>query len=388
MNTFNILKSELSIHIFKLGVSFLDIYQSRFNKIIKNMEKEGVDFLFLFPSANMYYLTGFWPQPEERAIFSIFSNKGDSCFIAPEMYEGQILEHTWIKNVKIWKTKIDFGRIFDGLVKEFKMHKANIAVEDKTWAEFIFRIQNKIPDSKISLASKLIKDLRIRKTEEEIKFMKKAGTLAEEIMKKIIESLDIGISELEITGLIEYEARKKGTKKMSFDTITSFGKNSANPHNEPSNKKLRKRDIVMIDLGPKFNGYCSDITRTIFKGKPTKKAEKIFKIVSEAHDKATSAIKPGIKASELDKLARGAISKYGFEKFFTHGTGHGLGLDIHEEPYIKKDNSTELDEGMTLTIEPGIYLPNEFGVRIESSYIVIDGGYDTLTSNPRDYIVI
>ncbi|KON27071.1 hypothetical protein AC481_05835 [miscellaneous Crenarchaeota group archaeon SMTZ-80] len=366
----------------------MDTYQSRFNKVIKNMEKKSVDFLFLFPSANMYYLTGFWPQPEDRAIFSILSNKGDSFFIAPEMYEGQILKHTWIKDVKIWKTKVDFERVFDELVKEFKMHKANIAIEDRTWADFIIRIQNKIPNSKISLASNLIKDLRIRKTTEEIMFMKKAGTLAEEIIKKITENLDIGISELEISGLIEYEARKKGSKRMAFDTITSFGQNSANPHNEPSEKKLRQGDIVMIDFGPRCNGYCSDITRTIFKGKPTKKAESIFKIVAEAHDRAASAIKPGIKASELDKLARGAIRKYGLDKFFIHGTGHGLGLDIHEEPYIKKDSSIKLDEGMTFTIEPGIYLPNEFGIRIESSYLVIDDGYDSLTSNPRDFIFV
>jgi Xaa-Pro dipeptidase len=352
------------------------------------MEKNDVDFLFLFPSANMYYLTGFWPQPDERAIFSILSSKGDSLFIAPEMYEGHILKHTWIKDLKIWKTKVDFEKIFDELIKEFNMHKANIAIEDKTWADFIIRIQNKIPKSKISLASNLIKDLRIRKTAEEIMYMKKAGKLAEEIMKKIIENLDIGISELEISGLIDYEARKKGSERMSFDTITSFGQNSANPHNEASKKKLEEGDIIMIDFGPRCNGYCSDITRTIFKDKPSKGMEKIFKIVTKAHDKATSAIKPGIRASELDKLARKIIIECGFEKFFIHGTGHGLGLDIHEEPYIKKDNSTKLDEGMAFTIEPGIYLPNEFGVRVENSYIITDAGYDPLTSNPRDLIIV
>jgi Xaa-Pro dipeptidase len=352
------------------------------------MEKKSMDFLLLFPSANMYYLTGIWPISEERTIFSILSSKGDSTIIAPEMYENQILRQTWIKDIKIWRTKKDFERVFEELLKELKIHKANIAIEDKTCADFIIRLQRRIPRAKISLASSLIKDLRIRKTPEEIEFMKKAGTLAEDIMKKIIENLDTGISELEISGLIEYEARKKGSKRMSFDTIVSFGKNSANPHNMPSEKKLREGNIIMIDLGPRCNGYCSDITRTIFKGKPSKRMEKIVKIVTKAHDKATSAIKPGIKAYELDKLARGVISEYEFEKFFIHGTGHGLGLDIHEEPYIKKDSSIRLDEGMTFTIEPGIYLPNEFGARVENSYLVTDDGYDALTSNPRDLIIV
>ncbi len=366
----------------------MDIFQSRFKKAIKILNKKNIDFLLLFPSTNMYYLTGFWASPEERTIFSLLSSRGDSVFVAPEMYENQLSRQTWIKDLRIWSGKRDQENIFCNLIKEFGLAKANIALEDKTWAGFLLRIQKNIPKAKFSLASNIIKELRICKTEEELEYMKRAGKIAEEIMKEVINELDSGVRELEIAGLIEYEARKKGSGKMSFETIISFGQNSANPHNEPGQKILKKNDIVMIDFGPRYNGYCSDITRTIFKGKPQERKKKVFKIIAEAHNKAISTIKPGIKACEIDKAAREVIESYGFEKFFIHGTGHGIGLDIHEEPYITKDSSMKLKNGMTFTIEPGAYIKDMFGIRIEDSLIVTEEGCDSLTYHPKGLLEI
>ncbi len=218
--------------------------------------------------------------------------------------------------------------------------------------------------------------------------MKTAGKMAEEIMKDVIEELEVGMSELEISGLIEYLSRKKGSQRMSFETMVSFGQNSSNPHSEPSKRRLRKKDIIVIDLGPKYEGYCSDITRTIFLGEISKKAKKVYEAVSEAQDRALLAVKPGIKACELDGVARKVISEYGFEKFFIHGTGHGIGLDIHEEPYITKESDMGIEKDMALTIEPGIYLPGKFGIRIEDSLLVTEDGHDILTAYPKDLYMV
>lgn len=352
------------------------------------MANRKIDALWLFPSANMYYLTGFWPSAQDRQMLSILSRTGESIFVVPEMYERQISKYTWIKDIRAWKNKEDFEITLNNVVKELHLSKGKIALEDRTWAKFFIKIQNSFSRIKFCPASSILKESRIFKSDLEVKFLMKAGNLAKEIMNDIIEELEVGISELEISGLIEYFARKKGSQKMSFETIVSFGKNSSNPHSEPSKRRLRKRDVIMIDLGPKYKGYCSDMTRTIFIGEVPKKVRKVYEIVAKAQNRALLATKPNIKACELDEVARKVMREYGFEEFFIHGTGHGIGLDIHEAPYITKENDSKIKKGMVFTIEPGIYLTEKFGVRIEDSVLVTDDGYDILTNYPKDFYIL
>lgn len=352
------------------------------------MQEKGIDALWLIPSANMYYLTGFWPASQGGNISSLLSKSGEAIFIVPEMYYEQVSKQSWIKDIRIWKERKEFDNILKDSVKELHLSSANVAFEDRTWAEFLMRIKKSFRGIRLSLASEILKDLRIRKSEEEIKLMKKAGKIASEIMNTITRKIDVGMTELEISGLIEYEGRKIGSEKMSFETITSFSNHSSKPHNEPGVKKLRKKDIIMIDFGPRFEKYCSDISRTFFIGKPTEEVIKMYEATELAQKKALSSVKSNIKASDIDEAARDVFKEYGYERYFIHGTGHGVGLDIHEEPYITKESKSVIEEKMTFTIEPGIYLHNRFGIRIEDTLLVTDDGYEVLTSFPEDLLII
>jgi Xaa-Pro dipeptidase len=304
------------------------------------------------------------------------------------MYYEQVFKQSWIKDIRVWKNRGEFNNILKDSVKELHLSNSNIAIEDRTWAEFMMRIKKNFRGIRLSLASEILKGLRVRKSEEEIKLMKKAGKIASEIMNTITRKIDVGMTELEISGLIEYEGRKMGSEKMSFETITSFSNHSSKPHNEPGVKKLGKKDIIMIDFGPRFEKYCSDITRTFFIGKPTEEVIKMYKATEQAQKKALSSIKSNIKASDIDKAVRDVFKEYGYERYFIHGTGHGVGLDIHEEPYITKESKSVIEEGMTFTIEPGIYLHNRFGIRIEDTLLVTDDGFEALTSFPKDLLTI
>lgn len=351
------------------------------------VEKE-IDALWLNPSTNMYYITGFWQSSQDSNITSILSKDRDAIFVAPEMFKEQISKQSWLKDIRSWKEKREFGSILVDIVRELGLSKANVAIEDRSWARFLMGIQKDFPEINFSLASDILKVLRIHKSKEEVRFMKKSGEIAKEIMKMISEKIEVGMSELEISGLIEYEGKKRGSEEMSFKTIASFSKDSAIPHNEPNEKKLKKNDIIMIDLGPRYERYCSDITRTIFMGKISRKATKIYEAIKKAQEKTLSVVRPGIKAYDLNKVVRDTIREYGFEEFFIHGTGHGVGLDIHEEPYLTKENASKIEVGMTFTIEPGIYIPNKFGIRIEDTILVTYDGYDILTDFPKDLLII
>jgi Xaa-Pro dipeptidase len=366
----------------------LNLFKSRFERAKKLMQERGIDALWLIPSANMYYLTGFWPASQGGNISSFLLKSGDAIFIVPEMYYEQVSKQSWIKDIRIWKGMEDFDNILKDSIKELNLSSSNVALEDRTWAEFIMRIKKNFGRIRLSLASEILKDLRIRKSEEEIILMKKAGKIASEIMNVVTSKIDVGMTELEISGLIEYEARKMGSEKMSFETITSFSNHSSKPHNEPGVKKLRKKDIIMIDFGPRFKKYCSDITRTFFIGEPTGEVIKVYKATEKAQKKALSSVKSNMKASNIDKVARDVFKENGYEGYFIHGTGHGVGLDIHEEPYIAKESKSIIEKGMTFTIEPGIYLRNRFGIRIEDTLLVTDDGSEVLTSFPKDLLII
>ena len=352
------------------------------------MVEREIDALWLIPSANMYYITGFWPTSQGGNILSLLSKSGEAIFIVPEMYYEQVSKQSWIKDIRIWKERKEFDNILKDSVKELHLSSAKVSIEDRIWAEFLMRIKKNFRGIKLSLASDILKGLRINKSGEEIKSMKKAGKIASETMNAITKKIDVGMTELEISGLIGYEGRKRGSERMSFDTITSFSNHSSKPHNEPGVKKVKKKDIIMIDLGPRFKKYCSDITRTFFIGKPSEEVIKVYKATEQTQKKALSSVKPNMKASDIDKAARDVFKEYGYERYFIHGTGHGVGLDIHEEPYLTKESKSVIEEGMTFTIEPGIYIHNRFGIRIEDTLLVTDDGYEVLTSFPKDLLII
>ena len=215
---------------------------------------------------------------------------------------------------------------------------------------------------------------RMIKTPKELEIIKKAVELGAKAFDEFAEVIETGIDEYELSYRFKEKLTKRGKRELSFEPIVAINENAAKPHATLTDKILKKGDLLLLDAGIKYKRYCSDRTRTIYIGdkidmgknqKFDKNIQKVYDVVLKAQETAIKAVKPGIKAKELDKIARDVIEKAGFGKYFVHSLGHGVGLDIHEWPFINSKNETVLKEGMVFTIEPGIYIPGEFGIRIE-----------------------
>lgn len=239
-----------------------------------------------------------------------------------------------------------------------------------------------------TLLSSEIKALRAIKTEFEIDCIKKAQALTDDTFSYILNRIKTGVTEREIMLDMEFFMRKKGSEGVSFDFIVVSGVNSSLPHGVPTEKVIENGDFVTMDFGAVVNGYRSDMTRTVAVGSVSDEQKKVYETVLQAQLKALEAIKPDMKCAEIDKIARDHINNAGFEGCFGHGLGHSVGLEIHESPACSPRDNTLLKEGMIMTVEPGIYIENKFGVRIEDMVVVTNKGCENLTHSPKELIIL
>jgi Xaa-Pro aminopeptidase len=229
------------------------------------------------------------------------------------------------------------------------------------------------------LAEPLVSNLRLIKDEEELRLMKQAAQMGVELFHELLPQLHPGIAETTVAALLEHSARTRGADGMSFETIVASGPRSALPHGRATAQRLPRKGFLTLDFGVILNGYCSDMTRTVFLGRPTQRERITYDAVREAQQAAVAAVKPGVSCGEVDEAARSVLRKAGLAEYFTHSTGHGVGLEIHEAPRIAADQTHSLLPGMVVTIEPGIYIAGEFGVRIEDMVAVTRQGGQVLT---------
>ena len=239
----------------------------------------------------------------------------------------------------------------------------------------------------VSLGASL-NDLRLVKTDEEICFMEKASEIADKAFEELLGVIRPDMTELEGVAELEYRMKRLGAEDVSFPTIFAAGKHSSMPHAVPGDYKIQNGDFITIDFGCKYNGYCSDTTRTVVLGKASPEQKKIYDIVLKAHMNALECIRPGVTGAQVDAAARNIIDDEGYGKYFGHATGHGVGLYIHEEPRFAPNVKTVYKKGMTGTVEPGIYLPGKFGVRIEDMVIVTDTGCRSFTKLPKELLCL
>ncbi len=224
------------------------------------------------------------------------------------------------------------------------------------------------------------------KSEDAMDWMRKAQLISDSVFREVCKSITPGIREHELAAMIDYQHKLRGASSMAFETIVAFGANSALPHARPGNQKLRLGDAVLLDFGCMFNGYASDMTRTLFCGTPQKEFIFAYEAVQEAQDQAIHIMHAGIKASEIDQASRSILTSHGLGKFFSHSTGHGIGLEVHEWPRISKNSPDTLLKGYTVTIEPGVYLSGKFGIRIEDTVLIGSSGCERLSHIERDLI--
>jgi Xaa-Pro aminopeptidase len=236
------------------------------------------------------------------------------------------------------------------------------------------------------LAAPIVPSLRTVKDEDEIECLAQAAALGCKLFDHIIGFIRPGLREIDVAAELEHRARVLGAEGMSFDTIAASGERSALPHGRASRATLPKRGFLMLDFGVLLNGYCSDMTRTLHLGSPKQEERGIYQAVLEAQEAAVAAVRPGVTCADVDEAARSVLRMYGLAEQFTHSTGHGVGLEIHEQPRVGVGQKTRLEEGMVITIEPGVYLPGRFGIRIEDTVVVEREQARILTPSPKALI--
>ena len=242
--------------------------------------------------------------------------------------------------------------------------------------------------SKESIAEEFIGNLRSVKSAEEVAFIRRAQSITDKTFEFILDRIDVGRTEKEIALEMEFFMRKNGSEGIAFDIIAISGKNTSLPHGVPTDKKIEKGDFFTMDFGAVSGGYCSDMTRTVAVGNVSEKQKMVYNTVLKAQTEALKAIKAGAVCKDIDAVSRNIIYSAGFEGCFGHGLGHSVGLEIHESPAFNTSDETVLKSGTVITVEPGIYLENEFGVRIEDMVLVTQNGILNLTESSKELIIL
>ena len=338
-----------------------------------NFEKNKVDALVALSPENRFYLTDF--------------SSSFGCVVLTEKEKILITDARYIEAASFLKGAFKIVQIKSGeklhelLDKEFKrIGVETIGYEDNFMTVNSFKtFKEGLKDFKFRGISEYLMDLRSVKTEEERFRMATAQEIAEEAFKKVRDNLKVGMSEREVCAELIWESLRNGAQGMSFDTIVAFGENSAIPHHKTGDRKLEKNDIILIDFGVKYKGYCSDMTRTFTIGSVANELQVIYDVVLKAQEYALKHIKAGMTGHEADALAREYIKANGYGDNFSHTLGHGIGINVHEMPRLGEKVKDELKEGMVVTCEPGIYIEGLGGVRIEDMVAVTESGIINMT---------
>ncbi len=336
-------------------------------------ENKGKFDAFVFMGeSNRFYFTRF-----ETSFGAVIITPDQNLFITDFRYETEARERVSDFEIII----STYGDFYSNIASALAKLGAKTVGYEETMPVGEFRtFKAALKDFKLKPASDIIDAKRAVKTDEEIEFIKTAQKIAEGALKRAISRVKVGNTERELMAEINYEMIIGGAEKYSFETITAFGANTAQPHHHPSDKKLEKDDLILVDMGAKYNGYCSDMTRTFCLGDPGEQLLRVYEIVKEAQEHAIKHIKAGMTCREADALAREYIVANGYGEMFGHSFGHGVGIDIHEAPSVGAVSQTVLLPNMIITAEPGIYLPGYGGVRIEDMLVVKQDGVEDITA--------
>lgn len=356
---------------------------SKISQLTKALEQEQVYAAVLSDPVSINYLTGYLADPHERHMYLfVFADKSPLLFLpALDVARAELTvdfpvvgyqdsENPWEK-IKAVLPKTDYPQVaveFDNL---------NVSKYKGLQTVFSGNFVNLTPT---------LQQMRLIKSADEIDKMLVAGKYADMAVQVGFDNISLDVTETDIIAQIEFEMKKQGINKMSFDTMVLTGNNAANPHGIPGTNKIENNALLLFDLGVETLGYTSDMTRTVAVGKPDQFKTDIYNICLEAQLTAQDFIKPGVTASEVDAAARKVIEKAGYGEYFNHRLGHGLGMDVHEFPSIMAGNDMEIQEGMCFSVEPGIYIPGKVGVRIEDCGYVTKTGFEVFTKTPKELL--
>jgi Xaa-Pro aminopeptidase len=356
-------------------------FTHRRGALVKKFEALEVESILVTNSADWYYLTGF--TGDSGAL--VVTPRG-TTLITDGRFVGQAKAETI--GVAVVQQK---GSLFESTGEFLAAHKAkSVGFEATQLSVSQYGALRKATgrSCKWRPAAELVASLRMRKDAQELAVMRRAAVLAGRVMEEAIPLLKGGVREFEVAAEIEYQMRKRGASGPAFETIVAFGERAALPHARPTAKRLKKNEFVVLDLGVILAHYCSDISRTFYYGKAPARARQWYKAVQDAQVAAIAAVKNGVLCGDVDAAARQVLESQGLGKYFVHSTGHGLGLQVHEDPRIARGQKKRLEAGNVVTIEPGIYIDGVGGIRIEDDVAVHNDRIEVLTRITRDLIEI
>lgn len=355
------------------------MYLNRLKELRKKMQDNSMDGVLLVGDSNRNYITGF---TGEESFALITGEK--AIFITDSRYVSQAKAE--VKHFEIMEYRISIHEFVANLAE--KLCVKTLGFEENIITYGDYKKYSEKFKGELKPLNGMVEELRIVKDEFEVKCIKKAASIADKAFEKILEVIKPNITEKDLSSELEYLMKKMGASDLSFDTIVASGKRSSLPHGRASAKVIEEGDFITFDFGCIYNGYCSDMTRTIAVGSISEEMKKVYDVVLTAQKMAIEKIKPGVVASDVDKCARNYITKMGYGRYFGHGLGHGVGRDIHEEPRLSPKGNKILNPGMIVTDEPGIYIENSFGVRIEDLILVTEDGCEIISKSPKDLIII
>ncbi|WP_139906123.1 M24 family metallopeptidase [Clostridium thermarum] len=352
----------------------------RLHRVMANMMKHNLDQMIVSSAASIFYLTGKWIESGERMLALYINTNGQCKLIINELFP---LEQQAGLEKLVYNDREDAVQLMADIIEDKKLGI------DKTWpSHFLIRLMEKKSGLTFVNGSPILDEVRMIKDAEEIHLMREASKVNDKVMAEVMELIKEGHEEKKICKLLADLYEKHNTYSFSFYPLIAYGANAAEPHHASDNTVIKAGDSVIIDIGGITNYYCSDMTRTVFYKNASEEASKVYNLVLEANRKGIEAVKPGVRLCDIDKAARNVIEKAGYGEYFIHRTGHNIGVEVHEFPDVSSVNKMVAEPGMIFSVEPGIYLPGKFGVRIEDLVLVTENGHEVLNNYTKKLQVI
>ncbi len=361
-------------------------YVDRLRRTQDELKAQEIEFLFVGPSSDLFYLTGFEAHESERMNLLIVPQQGEPKMVMPELEAPLMKSTSELMELPIhaWAETESPSELVASLVGNIQGQK--VAVSDQLWSVFLMRLQENMNGANWTPAAEVMRPLRASKDAREVEILREVAHRTDDAWHEFITTSINGLTETEAMTKLGALMAARGLG-ASFG-ICASGPNSASPHHHTGDRVIETGDTVIFDWGGTLDGYKSDVTRTVHIGEPNDEYRKVHDIVRKANQAALEAVRPGASCESIDRAARKVITDAGYGEYFIHRVGHGLGLDVHEEPYLVEGNTLPLQVGMVFSDEPGIYIPGDLGVRIEDSVVCTETGGERLNEATRELTIM
>ncbi len=346
------------------------------------LDAQNLDAVIVTSTANFFYFTETWINPHERLLAYLVRKNGDPIILAPKLHQDDLVD------ASVETVFLEDGENAVERLAKFLPDQGTISIDNLWPSQNLVSLIKEKPNLTFVDSVQTLGAQRLRKDERELNLLRVAGATADKVIGQMISKISPGMSELEVVEELAHLWKKEGVNEVSFNPIIGAGANGALPHHQSDETLIKTGDMVVIDMGGISNHYCSDMTRTIAVGEVSKQAKEVYEVVRRAQQAGADAVLAGKPLGEVDRATRTVIEEAGYGKYFIHRTGHGLGIEVHEEPFVYGENQQIIEQGMVFSIEPGIYLPGQFGIRVEDIVYVTENGCESLNHYTKELVIV